>query len=54
MELAVFGDIPLGVWIVVFSGPLNYVALGFHDGYTLNGLCIEGVFGDPSSVPLNK
>ena len=52
MELAVDGDIPLGVWIVTLSWPLDYIAHGFHDGYTLDGLDVEGVFRDPSSVPM--
>ena len=52
MEFAVLGDIPLGVWIVNLPWPLDCITHGFHDGYTLNGLDIEGVFGDPSSVPI--
>ena len=52
MELAVLGDIPLGVWIVRLPRPLNCVAHVLHDGYTLNGFNIEGVLGDPSSDPV--
>ena len=52
MELAVYGDIPLGVWIVTLPWPFNCISHGFHDGYTFDGLDIEGVFGDPSSVPM--
>ena len=52
VELAVLGDIPLGVWIVSLLWPLDCIALVLHDGYTLNGFDIEGVLGDPSSVPV--
>ena len=52
MKLAVLGDIPLGVWIVRLLWPLDCVAHVLHDGYTLNGFDIEGVLGDPSSVPV--
>ena len=52
MELAVLGDISLGVWIVSLLWPLNYIVHVFHDGYTLNGFDIEGVLGDPSLVPV--
>ena len=52
MELAVLGDIPLGVWIVNLSWPPDCIAHVFHGGYTLDGFDIEGVFEDPSSVPM--
>ena len=52
MELAVLGDIPLGVWIVSLPLPLDCIAHVLHDGYTLNGFDIEGVLGDPSSIPV--
>ena len=52
MELAVLGDIPLGVWIISLLWPLDSIAHVLHDGYTLNGFDIEGVLGDPSSVPV--
>ena len=52
MELVVFGDILLEVWIVTLSWPLDCIAYSFHDGYTFDGLDIEGVLRDPSSVPL--
>ena len=52
MEFVVLGDISLGVWIANLSWPLDCIAHGFHDGYTLDGLNIEGVFGDPSPVPM--
>ena len=52
MELAVLGDILLGVWIVNLSWLLDYIAHVFHDSYTLDGFDIEGVFGDSSSVPM--
>ena len=52
MELAVLGDIPLGVWIVRLPWPLHCVAPVLHDGYALNGLDIECVFRDPGSVPM--
>ena len=52
MELAVLGDIPLGVWIVRLPWPFDDVAHVLHDGYTLNGFDIKGVLGDPSSVPV--
>ena len=52
MKLAVLGDIPLGVWIIHLPWPLDCVAHVLHDGYTLNGFNIEGVLGDPSSVPV--
>ena len=52
MKLAVLGDIPLGVWIVDLSWPLDCIAHVFHDGYTLDGFNIEGVLGDLSSVPV--
>ena len=51
MKLAVLGDISLGVRIIRLMWPLHCVAHVFHDGYTLNGFNIEGVLGDPSSVP---
>ena len=37
MELAVFGGIPLGVWIVILLWPFDHIAHGFHDGYALDG-----------------
>ena len=52
MELAVLGDIPLGVWIVNLLWPLDFIADVLNDGYILDGFDIEGVFGDPSSVPM--
>ena len=52
MKLAVLSDIPLGIWIVILSWLFECVAHGFHDGYTLNGLYIEGVLGNSSSVSL--
>ena len=52
MELTVVGDISLGVWIVILLWPLDYITHGFHDGYTLDGLDVEGVFEDSSSVPM--
>ena len=52
MKLAVLGDIPLGVWIIHLLWPLDYVAHVFHDGDTLNVFDIEGVLGDPSSLPV--
>ena len=52
MKLTLFGDISLGVWIICLPWPLNCVAQVLHDGYTLNGFNIEGVLGDPSSVPM--
>ena len=52
MEFAVLGHILLGVWVVNLPWPLDCIAHGFHDGYTLDGLDIEGVFEDPSSVPM--
>ena len=52
MEFAVLGDIPLGVWIVNLSWLLDCIAYVFHDGYTLDGFDIKGVFGDPRSVPM--
>ena len=54
MELAVLRAIPLGIWIVILLGLFDCVAHIFHDCYVLDGLYIEGVFGDPSSVPLNR
>ena len=52
IELTVLGDIPLGVWIVNLLWPFDCIAHVFHDGYTLDGFDIEGVFGDPSSFPM--
>ena len=52
MELTVLGDIPLGVRIVSLLWPLECIAHVLHDGYTLNGFDIEGILGDPSSVPV--
>ena len=52
MELAVLGDIPLGVWIISPLWPLDCITHVLHDGYTLDGFDIEGVFKDPSSVPM--
>ena len=52
MEFTVLGDISLGVWIVNLPWPLDSIAHGFHDGYTFDGLDIEVVFEDLSSVPL--
>jgi len=52
MKLTVLGDILLGIWIVILLWPFDYVAHDFHDGYALDGLYIEGVFGDPSLVSL--
>ena len=54
MELAVLRNIPLGIWIIILSGPFDCVAHSFHDGYALDGLDIEGVFRNPISVPLNR
>ena len=45
MELAVLGDIPLGVWIIHLLWPFDCVAHVLHNGYTLNGFDIEGVLG---------
>ena len=47
MELAA-----LGVWIVTLLWPLDCIAHGFHDGYTFDGLDIEGIFGNLSTVPM--
>ena len=52
MKLVVLGHIPLGVWIVCLSWPLDCIAHVLHDGYTLNGLDIEGIFRDLGSVPV--
>ena len=52
MDLAVLGDISLGVWIGNLLWPLDCIAHVFHDGYTLNGFDNEGVLGDLSSVPM--
>ena len=52
VKLAVLGDIPLGVWIVDLSWPLDCIAHVFHDGHTLDWFDIEGVLRDPSSVPM--
>ncbi len=52
MELAVLGDIPLGVWIVRFLWPFDGVAHVLHDGHALNGFDIECILRDPSSVRL--
>ena len=52
MKLVVLGDISLGFWIVSLPWPLDRIAHVLHDGYTLNGFGIEGVLGDPSSVPV--
>ena len=52
MKLAVLGDILLGVGIVNLSWPLDYISHDLHDGYTFNGLDIEVVFKDQSSVPM--
>ena len=52
MKLTVLGDIPLGVWIVCLLWPLDFVVHVLHDGYTLDGFDIEGILGDPSSVPV--
>ena len=40
MELAVLGDIPLGIWVVVLPGPFNCVAHCLHDSHTFDGLYI--------------
>ena len=52
MELAILGDIPLGVWIVHLPWSFDCVAHVLHDGYALNGFDIECVLRDPSSVPV--
>ena len=52
MKLALLGDILLGIWIVILLWPFDCVAHSFHDGYALDGLYIECVFGDLSSVSL--
>ena len=52
MELTVLSDIPLGIWIVILPGPFDRVAHSFHDGFALDGLYIEGVLGNPSSISL--
>ena len=52
MKLAVHGDIPLGIWIVILLGPFDHVAHNFHDGYALDGLYIEGVLRNLSSIAL--
>ena len=52
MEFKVLGDILLGVWIVNLLWPLDCITHGSHDGHTLDGLDIEGVFRDPSSVSM--
>ena len=52
MKLAVLSDIPLGVWIIHLPWPLDCVAHVLHDGYVPNGFDIEGVLGNPSSVPV--
>ena len=52
MKLTIFGDIPLGVWVVRLPWPLDCVAHILHDGYAFNGFDIECVLGDLSSVPV--
>ena len=54
LKLTVLGDILLGVWIVILLRSSDCVAHGLHDCYTFDGLYIEGVFRDPSSVALSK
>ena len=50
--VSILGDILLGVWIVCLLWPLDCISHVLHDGYTLKGFNIEGVLGDPSSVPV--
>ena len=52
MELAVLGDIPLGVWIVRLPWPLDRVSHVLHNSYTLNGFDIECILRDSGSVPM--
>ena len=54
MELAVLGDIPFGIWVVVLLVPFDCVAHCLHDCYTFDGLYIEVVLKNPSSVSLGK
>ena len=54
MELAILGDIPLGVWIAILPGPSNCVTHCFHDCNTLDGIYIEGVLGNLSLVPIGR
>ena len=53
-ELAVLVDIPLGIWVVVLPGPFDCVSHCLHDCYTLDGLYIEVVLRNPSSVSLGE
>ena len=54
MELALFGDSPLGIWVVVLSGSSDCVAHGLHDCHAFDGLYIEVILRDPSSVSLGE
>ena len=52
MKLAILGDILLAIWVIVLSGSSDYVTHCLHDCYTLNGLYIEVVLRNRSSVSL--
>ena len=51
VELAVFVDIPLEVWIIGLPWPLDCITHVLYDGYTLDGFDIEGVLGIRARSP---
>ena len=52
MKLIVLGNIPLGIWIVILLRPSDCVTHVLHNCYTLDGLNVEIIFRNSSSVPL--
>ena len=50
MKLAVLGNIPLEIWIVVLPGLSDCVTHVLHNCYTLDGFNVEIIFRNLSSV----
>ena len=44
MKLVILGNIPLGIWIVVLSGPSDCVTHVLYNSHVLNEIDVEVVF----------
>ena len=54
MELAILGEILLGIWVVVLSRPSDCASHCLHDFHALDGLYLEVVCKNPSPVSLGE